>query len=360
VIPTALTGSPATPPAVVFFDKHFQNPQIHQLDLSVERDLGWGSVLSVSYLGSFGRELPGFVDTNIFPSTKSITYKVINGGPLPGPTYTTKLFAPQSSTIKRPNNSFGAVTDIFSGVNSNYQALAVQLNHRLSHHMQFAVNYTWAHALDYGVNGSTFNDTNDLLDPTNLSLEYGNSIYDVRHRLVVSAVMESPWKVNGWMGYLANNWQLSPVIQAQSGLPYSLATSGSAPGGLSGGVNGSNGAFRIDAIGRNTFRQPSTLVPDLRLSKSIVVKEDYTLELLTNMFNIINKPNVTGVNTLGYSIATTNQNTASGLATCSAAAPCLNFNVDKNFNPVFGSTTNANSNFVYSPRQIEIGIRVKF
>ena len=360
VIPTALTGSPATPPAVVFFDRHFQNPQIHQVDLSVERDLGWGTALSVSYLGSFGRELPGFVDTNLFPATKTITYNVINGGPLPGPTYTTKLFAAQSTTIKRPNNSFGAVTDIFSGINSNYQALAVQLNHRLSHHMQFAVNYTWSHALDYGVNGSTFNDTNDLLDPTNLALEYGNSIYDVRHRLVVSAVMQSPWKVNGWLGYLANDWQLSPVIQAQSGLPYSLTTSGSAPGGLSGGVNGSNGAFRIDTIGRNTFRQPSTLVPDVRLSKNVVVKENYTLELLTNVFNIINKPNVTGVNTLGYSIATTNQNTAGGLATCSAAAPCLNFNVDKNFNPVFGSTTNANSNFVYSPRQIEIGVRVKF
>jgi hypothetical protein len=96
------------------------------------------------------------------------------------------------------------------------------------------------------------------------------------------------------------------------------------------------------------------LVPDLRLSKSIVVKENYTLEVLGNMFNIINKPNVTGVNTLGYSIATSNVTTASGTVTCSAAAPCLNFN------PVFGSTTNANSNFVYSPRQIEIGVRIKF
>src|ERR1051325_959468 len=70
VIPTALTGSPVTPPAVVFFDSHFQNPQIHQVDLSVERDLGWSTALSVSYLGSFGRELPGFVDTNLFPATK--------------------------------------------------------------------------------------------------------------------------------------------------------------------------------------------------------------------------------------------------------------------------------------------------
>ena len=91
-----------------------------------------------------------------------------------------------------------------------------------------------------------------------------------------------------------------------------------------------------------------------------MVKERYKLELLADLFNLANKPNVTGVNTLGYSIATTNQNTSGGLATCSTAAPCLNFNVDKNFNPIFGSTTNANSNFIYSPRQIQMGVRFKF
>ena len=362
VIATNPGGSPVTPPAVVFFDSNFQNPQIHQADLTIERDLGWGTVLSVSYLGSFGRELPSFVDTNIAPSTKTFTYNVLNGGPLTGSTYTTKLFAPISTTpsVKRPNNSFGAVTDIFSGVNSNYQALAVQVNHRMNRHVQFSANYTWAHALDYGVNGSTFNDTNDLLDPTTIAPEYGNSIYDVRHRLVVSAVMQSPWKREGWLGYLTNDWQLSPVIQAQSGLPYSLATSGSAPGGLSGGVNGSGGAFRIDQIGRNTFRQPSTLVPDLRLSKNIVVREKYTMELLGDLFNFINKVNVTQVNTLGYNIVAAG-GTANGVACPAGPNGCLIFNpATSSVNSGFGSISNANSNFVYSPRQIEVGVRIKF
>ncbi len=362
VIATNPGGNPATPPAVVFFDSNFQNPQIHQADLTIERDLGWGTVLSVSYLGSFGRELPSFVDKNIVASTKNITYNVLNGGPLTGATYTTKLFAPITTTplVKRPNNNFGAATDIFSGVNSNYQALAVQVNHRMNRHVQFSANYTWAHALDYGVNGSTFNDTNDLLDPTTIAPEYGNSIYDVRHRLVVSAVMQSPWKREGWLGYLTNDWQLSPVIQAQSGLPYSLATSGSAPGGLSGGVNGSGGAFRIDQIGRNTFRQPSTLVPDLRLSKNIVVREKYTMELLGDLFNFINKVNVTQVNTLGYNIVAAG-GTANGVACPAGPNGCLIFNpATSSVNSGFGSISNANSNFVYSPRQIEVGVRIKF
>src|SRR5258708_11028813 len=51
--------------SIVYFDPHFQNPQIHQFDFSVEREIGWGTVFSASYLGSLGRELPDFVDTNI-------------------------------------------------------------------------------------------------------------------------------------------------------------------------------------------------------------------------------------------------------------------------------------------------------
>src|SRR2546429_7446554 len=79
-----------------------------------------------------------------------------------------------------------------------------------------------SHALDFGQNGSTFTDTNDLLVPTNIRLEYGNSIFNVSNRFVVSAVGESPWHVGGPLGYVTNDWQLSPIIAAQNGLPYSL------------------------------------------------------------------------------------------------------------------------------------------
>ncbi len=79
------------------------------------------------------------------------------------------------------------------------------------------------------------------------------------------------------------------------------------------------------------------------------------MELLTDFFNLANKQNVTGVNTTGYFVSTGNVATAGGTVACSAAAPCLNFNTDNNFNPLFGSITNTNSNFVYSPRQIQMG-----
>jgi hypothetical protein len=371
LFPQILSGPPATSsgvaPNVTFFDPKFQAPQIHQFDLIVERDLGWSSVLRVSYLGSMGRELPNFADVNLAAPTKLVTYQVVNGGPLAklGPTYTTPLFS------SRINSAFGAETDIFSGTNSSYNALSLDLSHRMNHNLQFDAHYTWAHALDFGQNESTFSDTNDLLTPLNYALDYGNSIYDVRHRFVFNAVANSPWKKSGWLGYLTNDWTLAPIFQYQTGLPFSLSTSGNAPGGVpgGGGVNGSGGAFRIDVLGRNTFRFPNTWVQDLRLSKTLKFQERYSIELLADVFNLANHTNVTGVTTLGYSVVTSGTVPVPGGAqACSSAVPCLNFNTSGPtlqpgvlpFTAQLGVPNSANSNFIYSPRQLQLGVRVKF
>jgi hypothetical protein len=347
--------------SVTYFDPNFQQPQIRQADLTLEHDLGWGTVLSVSYLGSYGRQLPSFVDQNLPQATGSVTYQVVNGGPIKAPTYTTELFLGP-----RPNPNFGATTDIFSGVTSNYQALSIQANHRMSHHVQFGANYTWSHALDNGVNGTTFTATNSLLDPFNLSKEYGNSIYNVPNRVALNAVVESPWHFEGWAKWLVNDWQLAPILQIQSGLPYSAFVSGNAPNTAAGnitqsGINGSGGTNRLD-IGRDTFSQPYTLVPDIRFSKRFPIRERYSLELTGDFFNIANKQNVTGVNTTAYSIVSTGTiATPNGAVTCSATSPCLSGNVNSStFAPVFGTNTSSNSNFIYSPRQIQIGARFHF
>ena len=379
-LPQILTTQPTSNSAlnITFFDPNFQNPSVQQTDLTIEREIAKNTVVSVSYLGSFGRSLPDFVDINTGAAPTNISYNVIGGGPLSATTYTTPLFATTSiapvggPTVKgtRPNGSFGAMSEVFSGVSSNYNALAVQVNRRMTSHIQFTANYTWSHSLDFGQNASTFSDTNDLLVPTDIRGEYGNSIFDVRNRFVASVVGESPWHANGWRGYLTNDWLIAPLVSAQNGLPYSLVTSGTPPSvvetdpgtgtvttfaPLGSGVNGSNGRKGIDAVGRNTFRLPRTAVVDLRLSKKIRFGERYSAELIGEAFNLFNHQNVTGVNNTGYSIATSNVTTSDGVVhTCSNAAPCLNLN------SAFGTVTSANSNFAFSPRQIQIGFRFLF
>jgi hypothetical protein len=135
----AIRGKPTTSSALAltFFDKHFQNPSVQQTDLTIEREIAKNTVVSMSYIGSVGRSLPDFVDVNTGPAVTDITYTVSGNGPVPAGTYTTPFYGTSSTVVKdsggsvvstssagRPNPTYGSLTDIFSGVSSNYHASA--------------------------------------------------------------------------------------------------------------------------------------------------------------------------------------------------------------------------------------------
>lgn len=356
--PNVFSGTPAgtaSKPNAYYFASNYQAPQAHQMDLTVEQDLGWKTSLAVSYLGSLGRQLPDFTDTNIDTvNTSNVTY-AINDAAGAGP-----IKSSVASTVytARPNASYGSLTQVFSGVSSSYHALAVQLNHRMSHHLQVMANYTWSHALDYGQNSSTSNDTNDTLIPGSVVQDYGNSNNNVPNRFVFSAIYQTPWKLTGWKGYLLNGFEVAPIFQAQTGLPYSLTTSGTptfytsatatkATTGLGGSINGSgNNQLRTLATGRNQFHFRNDQVLDTRFSKTVTIMDRYKLELLAEAFNFLNHVNVTSVNTVGYT-----------LTAGTAAAPGT---AGLTYNSAFGSTTAANNNNVYSPRQLQLAVRLHF
>ncbi|HST78171.1 MAG TPA: TonB-dependent receptor [Verrucomicrobiae bacterium] len=361
VFPAVLTNLTGFGKNVAFFDPNFQNPQIHQVDMTLEHDLGRGTVFSLSYLGSLGRQLPGFGDANICPGvipgtncTKPViagTFTVQPGGPITGGTkFVEPLF------IQRINPAFGSETEIFSGVNSSYHALALQLNHHMSNHVQFSTSYTFSHATDFSQNQATFTDTNDLFLPLSvpnaIALEKGRSIYDVPNRFVFDAIMTSPWKHSGWAGWFTNDWQIAPIFQWQNGLPLNLTTNGtpsiaSPDRAIGSGITASGGANRLDIIGRNTFRLPNTWDQDLRISKSFAVTERYRVELLTDFFNIANKQNVTSEQGVGYTISGRN------LVPNIAGPNVLSTGP-------FGQVLNSNNNFTYTPRQIQMGARIHF
>ena len=363
-------GSLGGTPNVVFFDQNFKAPEIHQADLTIEQYLGHNTMMSVTWLGSWGRRLSNFTDLNLnVPITVNYTVVDPSGkGPLaPGSTFTSKFYAkstvPTSTCAsQRPNCAYGSLTDVFSGTTSNYEGLVGQLNRRFSNHVSFRANYTWSHALDYGENNQTASVANNLLDPQDIRAEYGNSIQNVPSKLTLSSVLTTPWTFHQTaLKYLLNEFELSPGYSLQSGLPYNMTTSGTLStafistgntrSAIGGGINGSNGTFRVPGIGRNSFRQPMTNVLDLRISKRFAITEHTRLELYGESFNILNHQNVTGVNTLGY--------TLSG----SSTGNTLTFNTSP-ANPsvsLFGATTATNSsNFSFAPRQIQLAARLQF
>jgi len=224
------------------------------------------------------------------------------------------------------------------------------VQNRGNQYAQFDVNYTWSHALDYNQNESTSPSTNNWFDPwSNPRANYGNSTFNVPNRFVAWALLTWPGTATGWQRYFVNGWHLNPELQMQNGLPYSAGLSGTISGAAGSGINGSGSSSYLLQLGRNTFRQPNTIVLDTRLQKDILVRERYNLQLLGEAFNLPNHVNVTSVNTTAYSIS----------GTSLAYSPFSPGNGISNQSG-FGSITNANSNFVYSQRQIQLGLKLDF
>ena len=136
IYPNLISASNPPVGAVQFFDDDFQLPQIHQWDFILEREIARNTVVSASYLGSFGNSLPNFVDTNLPAPTRTVALNVV-GGPFAGQTYLTPLF-----TGPRPDTRFLQLTEIRSNVFSKYHALVLQANRRLTSGLQFQTNYT--------------------------------------------------------------------------------------------------------------------------------------------------------------------------------------------------------------------------
>ena len=364
--PYVFSSTPVTTvaPSAVYFDRHFQNPQIHQTDLALEQQVGRHTNITLAYLGSYGRELPDYIDTNIdLASVGALTYQVIDPdkkGPLPS-TYISKFFT------ARLNPHYQQITDIFSETNSKYQAAVLRVDHQMTKTLDLHASFTYSHAADFNQNATAFTDTNDVLDPSNLRLEYGNSNFDIRRRLTGGLVLHTPWRVRGFLGEAVNGYELAPTFEVRDGLPYSMHTTGAIPSvryidtvnrteilsGLGASINGSGGDNRIPEVGRNTFRYPAIQNVDLRASKRTRLNERMELEILAESFNLLNHTNVTSIDTTGYSITG-----ASSLNTL----PKLTWQDggSTGAGSEFGTVVNANNTNLYHDRQIQMAVRLHF
>jgi len=115
-------------------------------------------------------------------------------------------------------------------------------------------------------------------------------------------------------------------------------------------MTGSGSSGYLLQTGRNSFRQATTADVDMRLQKDLPVTERFNLELLGEAFNLFNHMNVTSVNSTAYSIGST------GTLTYQAFNP----GAGKSNQSGFGAITNADSTFVYSQREIQLGLKLDF
>lgn len=309
VYPNAIPTAPASAKgssSIQFLAPGLKTPYSEQGTFAVERKLPANMDLTVSYIWSRGLQLLTVRDLNIGAPTGTGTYIINDAGGNAVGAYTTPVYLSSAVIDKR----YQHVYQNENGMNSYYNALAVQLQKPLSHGLYMDLAYTWAHSIDYGQGGGGdalfFSNTNSVTFNGNYKFDKGSARLDQRHRFVMNFI-ESPTfthRDGAFYKYVVNNWQLSGTMTLASGRPNTASISlqdTPVPGmWFNNTLNGFGGNFRVPFWPVNSIYTPPTYRGDARISKIIPFNERYKLYLNFEVFNVSNTIVDTSVFTQAY------------------------------------------------------------
>ena len=272
--------------APISVDRGFVNAYMQSWNLNVQRVLPGDLAAMAGYFGSKGSRL--------------ILRRNINQ-PLAGVRPFTALS--QSSPIL-PGTPLGNITQAEGTGNSSYDGLWVSVSKPFARRLQFNTSYSWSKSLDYNSLSTQGVVTQDSY---NLRGERGLSDYDARHRLVVSALYELPFRGN----WFVEGWQLAVVLQSQTGNPVNIVTTNSTVNGVANTVRpdvtgpialiGSVDRWfdtsvftpvsRFGNLGRNVVTGPGFNNTDIAVTKSTRLGERLHVQFRAECFDLLNHAN---------------------------------------------------------------------
>jgi hypothetical protein len=197
-------ASSSRPSTVNALERDAKTPSSYNWQLGIQRELGWGTVVDVTYVGNVTRHLELATNINAVPDgAKFVNVNPQNANPQSPAT-------PKPDTFLRPFLGYEDITLRSNHGTSNYNALQVQLNRRYIRGFQFAVAYTFAKAL-----GVADDDEQQVsaVRPL-LGWHYGPLAGTQTHNLVINYTWDLP-KASGLLGdnavvkLLLDDWQLS-------------------------------------------------------------------------------------------------------------------------------------------------------
>ena len=287
-VPFPLTIERATPPAfsntlpasggtIRVADRELKLPYTLQGNFSIEQSLGSDQSVTASYVTALGRRL-----------------------------------------LRQENIRTANLLSIFVTRNtatSDYHALQLQFQRRLSRNLQALASYTWSHSIDIASTDSGATPPGGLINP---SVDRGSSDFDVRHILSAAISYDIPTPFDRGLGKaVLGNWGIDTLVIVRSSSPVNLIgnvnTVGfsaslrpdlkagvplyiddpSAPGGrrfnpaaFSSPPQGRQGTF-----GRNVIRGFPVNQVDLAVRRQFNLSERVNLQLRVELFNLFNHPN---------------------------------------------------------------------
>jgi len=331
-LPYAWPSNIAQPGSQAYYqvtDLHYKDPFVQEWNLTLERDLGAGFGLRLSYDGNHSRNLGTGMDIDQ-PRPNTIGFANLPTSAIPYPLW--------SFIYYNTNYGFG-----------NYNAGTISVKKRLSFGLQLQSSYIYARNLsNLGGNPNTaaggfageYGGT--LSNPYQANIDYGNVNFTRRQRFLTTFLYDLPFGqgkmllngANGFVDRVVGGWELAGVLLFQSG-PFMTvaqlndpcgcgfnvfnATGGRAdtvPGvspyaGQSIGqwINPAAFATPANAIGRfgdseaGGVEGPGTDAVSMSLIKSIPIKESVRAQVGVQVANLFNHPNFAPPGTLTLGVA---------------------------------------------------------
>jgi Carboxypeptidase regulatory-like domain/TonB dependent receptor len=293
--PFPLDPASAVPPSlpspgifnqIYAFDPDLKLPYTYQWNFAIEQSLGRHQTFSASYVAAIGRRL--------LRQEKIISSTVLSG-------INTNVFV------------------IRNAATSDYHAMQLQFQRRLSRHLQILASYVWSHSIDIASNDSFQNTPAIRTDPRQ---DRGASDFDVRHAFNTAFTYDVPVWTKAALGKaLLRNWSVDAIITARSATPVNVfygsfnALFGNVnlrpdlvPGvplyiidsTVAGGKRINPAAFdrvtpaaqrRQGTLERNSLRGFSLFQTDFSVSRKFNLTDRFTIQFRGDAFNIFNHPN---------------------------------------------------------------------
>ncbi len=320
-------------------------PHIYSYSIGVQRDIGAGTVIDISYVGSKSRDLPRKTNLNTPPYGATFTAAAQDptkfaGGVIPAAEpglpalYSSAGLSFSGANVLgtdflRPYQGYSDITWYVFDAEANYKSLQVSAQRRFSHVLTYGIAYTLSKTM------TTISDDGTFTRLVNPGLDYALASFDRTHYFVGNFVWDLP-KGSGIFGgnklaaAVLNNWVVSGVTTLASGQPTEVGLtisgqdagnrllgtptsgnlSGQQPRFLLNGTPQVNGsligmyALAVPGLGntgpypRMYLRNPWIANQDLSVFKNIPLSGDGSryIQLRVEAFNALNHPQISGFN----------------------------------------------------------------
>jgi len=190
------------------FPIHYKDPSVQQWNLTFERELGFDTGFRLSYVGNHGSNLEVMEDLNQVPANTA-GYAVAGAS--------------------RPYQDWTIIESVTNAAKSNYNSFTADAHKRFGNGLQFETSYVFTRDLSTAGGGNptalAVQPANFVTDRFHPGLDYGNVIFDRRHRFLTTLLYDLPLgrgkkflgNASGALNHVVSGWETGAVVIVQSG-----------------------------------------------------------------------------------------------------------------------------------------------